>query len=291
MLRITLLRGIKVFLLALVALSAGAQNSFQEKYKFLIHLNKLGAYQEGVYYIDQQVDFHRGTESDTLQFLKGYFQYQQKDLDASISSFSKVRSESQLIFIQSQFWLAFQRAYQKQYNEAMELESVRLDSSAFYSELQSSQLAAVSLLQRDFSSFDKYESNFTGDFYQLKSTQEKLRLNKEGLLKVERKSPFVAGLLSAAIPGAGKFYVGKAGEGYLTLLISTILGLQMREAYKKDGLESTRFKIYGGLFSAIYIANIWGSVMSVKIYRNEINQTYDEAILLNMHVPLRTIFD
>ncbi|MEQ9008361.1 MAG: hypothetical protein RLP12_10785, partial [Ekhidna sp.] len=76
-----------------------------------------------------------------------------------------------------------------------------------------------------------------------------------------------------------------------TLLLSTIVGLQVREAYLKDGSNSTRFKIYSGIFTALYVANIWGSVVSVKIYKSEINDTYDEAILLNMHVPLRTIFD
>lgn len=275
----------------LIAYSASCQESFHETYRFLQHLDKIEAFDEGIFFIDQNLDRFSSTKRDTLNYLSGHFNYSLKRIEQSISSFKGVSVKSDSLFLRSQFFISFQYAYLGKYDSAKMLNRIALGNDSFLDELKSVELASISLLERDFQSFDRHAQNFSGSYYQLTNTEERLRLNKEGLLKVKKKSPALAGALSGVLPGAGKFYVGKAGEGYLTLLLSTILGLQMREAYKKDGINSTRFKIYGGLFGAIYVANIWGSVLSVKIYKNEISETYDEAILLNMHVPLRTIFD
>ena len=85
-------------------------------------------------------------------------------------------------------------------------------------------------------------------------------------------------------------YVEKPGQGIYQLIIATILGLQTWESYRKDGAESARFIIYGSLFTSFYIGNIWGSTIGVKLYKNEIKKTVDNAILLDMHIPLRTLF-
>ncbi|WP_421763339.1 hypothetical protein [Ekhidna sp.] len=285
------LKKISFIFVFLTTYMAPGQDSFQKNYDFLQHLDKIEAYKEGIFFIEKSINKYDGTKRDTLNYLSGHFNYSIKNINESIQSFKMVEQQSNSLFIRSQFFIGFQYAYLRKYDSAKVLSTLNVNNDSFLNELKSVELASISLLERDFESFDTYSQNFSGSYYQLTNTEERLKLNKEGLLKVKKKSPALAGVLSGVLPGAGKFYVGKAGEGYLTLLLSTIMGLQLREAYKKDGINSTRFKIYSGLFGAIYVANIWGSVLSVKIYKKEVNETYDEAILLNMHVPLRTIFD
>lgn len=258
---------------------------------FLIHLNDLGQYQEGVYFIDKTIADAPPSLKDSLFYYAGLFNYQLKQIDKSIEAFGKVGRSSDRFYTHSKFLTAFQLAYSGKYERARELEELSFKGSPLMEELKLFELAGIALLDRDFGTFETYSSGFTNDFYQLSGMEEKLNLNKEGLLKAKQKSPLAAGILSGIVPGAGKFYVGKIGEGYTTLLISTILGLQVREAYKKDGVSSARFKLFTGLFGVVYVANIWGSVISVKTYKREIDETYDQAILVNMHVPLRTIFD
>ena len=86
-------------------------------------------------------------------------------------------------------------------------------------------------------------------------------------------------------------YAGKVGQGIAGLLSTSLFGLQAYEAYRKDGLNSARFIIFGGLFSAFYVANIWGSVFTVKLRRDEFNNAVNKAILVDLHIPLRTIFN
>ncbi|WP_425392846.1 hypothetical protein [Ekhidna sp.] len=287
----THLRIISIAIFQCFCLKVSCQESFQWTTDFIQHLNEIEAYEEGIFFIDNQMSKFNGAQSDSLNYYKGYFNYELKRIDQSIRAFEKVRNESHPLFLEAKFLTSFQYAYTEDYSKAKLLIELDLDSNAFYHELKLLELSGIALLERDFETFQAYSKGFTGNYYQLASVEENFKLNHEGLLKTRKKSPLLAGVLSGVVPGAGKFYVGKAGEGYLTLLLSTIAGLQMREAYKKDGINSTRFKVFAGVFGAIYVANIWGSVLSVKVYREEINKTYNEAILLNMHVPLRTIFN
>jgi TM2 domain-containing membrane protein YozV len=98
-------------------------------------------------------------------------------------------------------------------------------------------------------------------------------------------------LLSAVVPGAGKVYAGQLGQGVAIFLQNTIFALQAYEGYRKDGPRSARFLIYGGLFTVFYIGNVWGSVLSVQIKRQEMYDKINNQIVFDMHIPLRTIFN
>lgn len=268
------------------------QISFDSSYKFLEHLSTINSYKEGIHFIERNVDtYTRQGQLDTLNYLKGLFLYRLRSSEESIKSLSQVGGTSTAFRSHAAFLSAFQYAHLGDLENAqIVMESVKAEGELI-EELRLHELAGLSLLKRDLSSFDALSSRFSRQYFQITPFQDQLLQNKEGLLEAKQKSPFLAGLLSGVVPGAGKFYVGKVGEGYTTLLLSTILGLGVREAYKKDGVSSFRLKLFTGLLSTLYIANIWGSVLSVKIYKDDFNETFDKAILLNMHVPIRTIFD
>ena len=106
----------------------------------------------------------------------------------------------------------------------------------------------------------------------------------------KRRSGFLAAMFSALIPGAGKIYAGKTGQGLSNLFKSMILGGLVFESYKQAGTDSARFIVFGSVFSIFYVANIWGSALTVKVKRNEFHDAVDNQILFDLHIPLRTIF-
>lgn len=105
------------------------------------------------------------------------------------------------------------------------------------------------------------------------------------------RSPVLAGVYSALVPGLGKWYAGKKKQGIAAFLPVIGLAALTYEAYRKDGVKSARFIGFGTLFTIFYVGDIWGSTLAVKIRRNEFNKEYDNKILFDMHIPLRNFFN
>ncbi|MFK7952280.1 MAG: NINE protein [Ekhidna sp.] len=191
---------------------------------------------------------------------------------------------------QARLLSSFQHSYQGSYEKALSILETYSPENKLYQGTSQLQQAGIALLQRDVSEFERLEQSF-GNYYQLTPYEEVLSLSKKELAEIKPKSPFVAGLLSSIVPGAGRFYIGKPGEGIATLLVAGIFTAQTLEAYRKDGVRDPRFIIFGSLLSITYVSNIWGSVLAVKVSNLEKNNQINENILLNMHIPLRVIFD
>jgi hypothetical protein len=89
------------------------------------------------------------------------------------------------------------------------------------------------------------------------------------LKKSQSKKPWVAGALSAAVPGLGKLYAGRKKSFYFTLLAHVAYGAQSYECVRKLGI-SHPFSIFSiSLFSVFYAANIYGSYQDVKKVKKE----------------------
>lgn len=101
----------------------------------------------------------------------------------------------------------------------------------------------------------------------------------------------LAGIYSALIPGAGKFYAGKKKQGIAAFLPILSLGAITYESYRKAGIRNARTIAFGSIFSVFYIGNIWGSALAVKIKDKEFNREYDNKILFDMHIPLRNLYN
>ncbi|MEQ8240612.1 MAG: hypothetical protein RIA69_15440, partial [Cyclobacteriaceae bacterium] len=195
------------------------------------------------------------------------------------------------LYRQARFQSSLQLAYLNLYDSAYQYLDNYSAVDDLYQGLQYFQLASIGLLKRDFDAYEKNANNFDGLYYAFKDYEKDLTGIHELIKNRKSKSPLLAGMMSAVIPGSGKIYAGKIGQGAMSLLISGVFGLQTWESYRKDGVKSARFIIFGSLFSAFYVANIWGSVVTVKMTEIEFNDSANEAILVNMHVPLRVLFD
>jgi len=269
-----------------------AQYSFKKEVEFIQHLNDLKSYDEGLYYTNRlRSSADDLSKRDTLNFWLGKLHYQKKDLSQSIYFYNQVSQGSGALFDQAKFHSSLQLAYLSLYDSANNHLNNYKPSKGIYSALKSFQLASVGLLKRDFDVYHTYADNFKGKYYEFKDYEEDLVGISRMITNRKTKSPFIAGLLSTLVPGTGKMYAGKIGQGAVSLLLSGVFALQTWEAYSKDGVKSPRFILFGGIFSAFYAANIWGSVVTVRMAEIEFNDSVNEAILVNMHVPLRVLFD
>jgi len=96
---------------------------------------------------------------------------------------------------------------------------------------------------------------------------------------LQKKSPLLAGIYSAVIPGSGKYYCGKKNQ-FLTAFLPTLaLGIQTYEAGTKGGMGSARFIVSGILFSFFYFGNIWGSVLEAKNHHIQNYREFENEIL------------
>ncbi len=227
---------------------------------------------------------------DEFYYLKGWALYNLKQLDGSANYLLKVSKESPY-YPKSIFFGAYNLAHLGKAGKAF----TTLDTIAFSDELLAETLifekAGIALLNRDTSLFNQLAQTFTFSNFNLEEQQKILLDINQQIREFKPKSPFVAGLLSAIVPGLGKVYAGKLGGGVSAFLTVSVLGAITFENIRKDGLDSPGAIISGSLLAATYSANIYGSVYSVKAYRDEFWQAMDYRILFNIHIPLRRIFN
>ncbi len=249
-------------------------------------------YDESIYVLKNLKKMEQATQlqKDSIHFFLGNIYYNQKSLKNSIQNFDSVSESSHRMKAEAVFFSSFNSAYTKEYS-ASKQKLIRynpIDSTE--SQLKVLELAGVSLLQRNLKGFDSLSHHFSSTNYSTDLQEKRMHEHYSHIKELPKKSPFVAALLSAALPGAGRFYAGNKGQGMYTLLISTVLGLQAWEGYHKDGPSSFRFIAYSTIFASIYIGNIWGSTFAVKLRRDQNNETINDQILFDMHIPLRTVF-
>lgn len=254
--------------------------------RFLNHLEQNGDFKEGLLFLDQ---FGGDLSADSVAFYKGKFHYELKQLQSSIAAFGSIPDQHPMGSY-ARFYEGLQLTYLNSLQEA-DRAFLRVSvTTQSIRQLQILALAGTSLLTRDFVRFDSLAGRFDRASYLFAENQQAFEALALDIRQHKTKSPFVAGLLSAFVPGAGKYYNGQVGAGTMALVTTGIFGLQTWESYRKVGPKSARFLIFGTAFALFYTANIWGSVVSVGIEEKTYQQQIDETILVNMHIPIRLLF-
>ncbi|MHB8579382.1 MAG: hypothetical protein ACYDA4_05920 [Ignavibacteriaceae bacterium] len=82
------------------------------------------------------------------------------------------------------------------------------------------------------------------------------------------KSALAAGILSAIIPGLGKFYVKKYSDGAFAFLATAALEYLTYTDFKAG--HNFRGWVFGGLAAGFYAGNIYGSIAAAQIYNVKI---------------------
>lgn len=285
-----------IFLLLCFNLSViGQENNYISKLRanieFTQYLISSQKYDDAIFLINS-LDLHNLKNTgivDSLNFFKGWAMYNIKDLDSSSNYLLKVTPNSSF-YLKSRFFSTYNYLYLNKLPLACEnLEN--LEVSDIHNELKDLELAGASLLKRDYTAFDQYSKTFSKNWFALVNAEESLNATALKLRKYKPKSMIVAGLMSAVIPGSGKMYSGKIGEGISALLSTSILASITLENYQKAGINNFKTIFFGSLFSIFYVGNIYGSMISVKVTTNEFYSSNDKNILFNIHIPIRTIFN
>lgn len=229
-------------------------------------------------------------QKDSLFYMLGWAAYSTKRLDTCVQSLLKV-SPSSSRYDKSRFFSAWCLTYRGQPDSATAILQPLALTDSTSRELRSLQLAGIALLKRDYPAYRDIERQFSYSSYIDSKEEHRMKDYYDKLSGFKRRSPVLAGLYSAVIPGLGKIYAGKKNQGIAAFLPVISLAALTYEAYRKDGVKSARFIGFGTLFSVFYIGNIWGSTLAVKIRRNEFYKEYDTKILFDMHIPLRNFFN
>jgi TM2 domain-containing membrane protein YozV len=95
---------------------------------------------------------------------------------------------------------------------------------------------------------------------------------------MRRKSPALAAVLSAVIPGAGKMYAGEAGDGLQSLILVGSLATLAAFSFHADGVESWRGWLYASFGGLMYAGNVYGSAVSARRWNRKQKETLREDL-------------
>lgn len=228
-------------------------------------------------------------EKDSLLFLKGWVFYSNRELNKALDQFDSISLSSNL-YSPAKYLSSIQNLYLDNLEQAKQNINSIKDTSRFCKELSSFTLSGIALLERDYNSFNNLKKDFSYENIYLTNHEKALDSIYNKISNYNKKSPLLAGTLSAIIPGLGKIYAGEIGEGVGTFLTVGSFAAICAENWVHHGI--TNWKTIGaGLVSTVfYIGNIYGSAVSVKLKYEEFNKRQNVEILYNIHIPIRNTF-
>ena len=221
--------------------------------------------------------------SDTLEYLAGLALFDDRQFEGAARHFGMSGGAFE---VPSTFLGAYSLIHTGRLDEA---EYALSSYEGEYSELAKLQLAGIGLIQKDFDACRKAVASFTYQDHRLVDSENVI----SGLCKdisKRRKSAFAAACMSAVVPGAGKVYAGKTGEGVAAFMTVVPLAVITAEQWKKNGPAHWGTILSGALFSLFYIGNIYGSYVSVGIQEQVVGDEVKALVMYNLHIPLRSCF-
>ncbi len=84
-----------------------------------------------------------------------------------------------------------------------------------------------------------------------------------------RKSPWLAGALSAVVPGLGRVYIGRWPDGLMSFLLVGLTAGLSAQGFHDDGRDSVRGWILGGIAALLYVGNVYGSAVGAIVQRRD----------------------
>lgn len=266
-----------------------AQENVSSELRFINHMLGRQNYSEALFLLENLQTETLG-QKDTVNYLIGWTLYGRKELNASAYYLSLVGEDSPW-FEKSRFFASYNHAYLRETNKSRELLGIfNKNSSDQVGLMKNFQLAGMALLERKLDEFEHHAENFTGNFSITASEEIKLNEYYNRISEMPSKSPFVAGIMSAAVPGLGRIYAGKTAEGISSFLYVGALLATSWDLYNRLGGNNPFFIISASISGIFYVGNIWGSAVAVNRVQREFNYEMDQRILLDMHIPLRKLF-
>ena len=102
---------------------------------------------------------------------------------------------------------------------------------------------------------------------ELGNNTEIIKINNFALHQ-KHKNPWIAGGLSAFVPGLGKVYTGNYIDALTAFIFVGGNAYQSYRGFKKNGYKSTLGWIFGGIAAGFYVGNIFGSAKAAIRFNN-----------------------
>lgn len=90
------------------------------------------------------------------------------------------------------------------------------------------------------------------------------------------KSPVLAGILSALIPGSGKIYTNDISDGIAAFIVTGVFTFLAYDNFRAD--HNTRAWIFAGLATLFYGGNVYGSVAAAQIFNAKITFEFNDGL-------------
>jgi hypothetical protein len=90
-----------------------------------------------------------------------------------------------------------------------------------------------------------------------------------------RKSPLLAGLMSAILPGSGRIYAGRALDGFMGMWMMYLVGNSAYNAIKKE--RPIAGPIFGTAAGFVYLGEIYGGWRAAKYYQYSEKNIYENT--------------
>ncbi len=267
-----------------------SDEQMREEMDFIIYLMGRGDLDESLFLLEgikpQGIKWR-----DSLNYLTGWVLYRQKNLNASAGFLLKVSRESP-VFHKSHFFGAYNLAHTGDYAGAGSVLSyVTVERETMLAAMRRLQQAGLALLGRDLDGYKGHARQFSGRYHVMAAEERRMGQHYSLLRETPDKSPWIGGLLSAAVPGLGRVYAGKTAEGIVGFLYVAALGLTSYDFYRGSGARSPLFILSASVTGIFYVGNIAGSATAVRRANKEFNHEMDQRILFDMHIPLRNAFN
>jgi len=257
---------------------------------FVEHLINQGYYKEAIFLLDRDSLKFKKLQLDSVYYFKGWANYSLKNLEKSTQSLLKVSIESPF-YAKAGFFAGYNRTYLGKYTEARET----------FGQLKFDDEQKRALVYFEIGGIDMLEGKLEEGRSRLEAINPDIALLNQqvvALLQIgktikthRKKSALMAAVMSGIIPGSGKIYAGKTGEGIASMIATTGFGFVARENYRKLGIDNLKTLFFSGIFIASYVSNIYGSVISVKVTEQNYRDAIHNQILFQLHIPLRNFFE
>lgn len=90
------------------------------------------------------------------------------------------------------------------------------------------------------------------------------------------KSPLLAGIFSALIPGSGKIYTGETGDGITAFILTSLFGYLAYTNFEHE--HKLRAWIFTAAGTGFYLGNIYGSVLSAGIKNRQLEYATGQKV-------------
>ncbi len=254
-------------------------NSFAQKNNSLFSIQNRKAFGNYLFYnkdylraIDEFNSVLKIQWNDSLQFKIATSYYRMNNFDKAYIEFQKIPLNSSF-YEQSQFE-KFRALFKSDKNLFLCSEIEKNISNTNLSKLELLRLRNSTLLleniilppKNDFISvFRKDDKNKLAEFYNWK-------------LNPPYKSSTKAAIMSAIIPGSGKIYANKVGDGITAFLLTGLFTYLAVDKFQNN--QNTSAWLYTSIAAFFYAGNVYGSATAVQNYNAGIKFNFESEVKL-----------